>query len=1016
MEDNLLNLRVYIIIGNNPAQIDNNGIFCNYELFSTAQLIQKIMHDVFNVQQSNIITFAYGKDSDYQNLLEKTQGKIITQITQNDVLFLIPSDISYPYYKYFETPENLISIIEIDESEIQNSDIFLFLLDHGSDGHTNNMSYIQIYQAILNSRPKSLRIFNDCCYDGSLISSTQHYSNLYHILAKKEQNEDQLNCINASFISLYISIAISIGIDLFFEKIDWITQYFTSIQTNQLKYIELFLINMKKLIKSKTLELQNPNIPILDYIDEHFQQNTTINRLKSVVPKILIQTSGELIACVAAVYNISKLFSKELKVTIIKSLINQNNTNIFLELCGENKKAGIYLLENMKVNYKSIYPPTKDLRIFSSSSICSRAFTFASIHISPHVKVICGSPGASEMIHELFLRNTNQPINFHSLKRELTTTKDGFKEYPVLLPVTDGKHKVAWARLFPKHFSDSKKRNDRLLTKVQSNVMKKISAMRGIKKLVGDEIERIKKTLEENTNETLNEDKNVSENENLNENIIDNSYIPKEFQKSQKPNEKETWKEKTGIARISENEIREISSLSLISILSSQIPFEESLKIIQNNLSEEQTVITYIAILSGRNSFEAGLIAANAMIELTNTANTILHKNQIKPTAASRSIIIKQSNITYLMILSGIAALINFTPKIDFTYLIEKIKNCQNSIISQLYTIFHKKLINKGIDEIHHLMMNELSNATTSLKNLVNCSIVIMNDCFKILTNLSLNKVSGKALDNNSEIEMMIQQKSGSSYLAKDSILSTIFNPIFPKSILSMEVIDLLSNKILEVINKSQKEIINLINKNNNPEIYEVIASNLCEYYSSQEMEKNISRIVAYKLRETCLDFIFFPRNPRDINLLLSKFPNNQEKVIPLLIDALTEISEAIFTPFKIEGEFKLAESTNDNYHNNEDKNIDEIFNKSTSLRDKNSKHQYSEMNDEDKSSSESFEEELNLIDTKEEENETQTVALNFKKNHPHIGIIALIEIISSYYLNDNPITIPIINIMKEDP
>ncbi|OHT09818.1 hypothetical protein TRFO_21083 [Tritrichomonas foetus] len=978
MEKNILNLRAFILIADDPSKIDAHNKLYNYEFFSSAQLIQKIMLNVFNVKQSDIITLAYGKESNYRKLVEKTQQKIITLINQDDVLYQKPSDITC--YRYFEKPGNLIRYI-IDESEIQNANIFLFLLNNESDEDINNISYIQIYQAILESHPNSLRIFNYCCNNGSLLPSIQKYSQIYQIIHTLKESKDKIDCFDARFVPLYISIAFSIGIDLFFEKIDWITQYFMKIQLKQLDSIELFLEDMKTMIKSNVLLFENPNLPIMEYIDNRFHQLANIKQLKLAANKMLILTSGDLMACVATVYYLSTLFSKEIKLSKVKSLINQNNTNIFIHICDDNKKTEINFLRNLKVNYKSIYPPVKDLQIFPCSGIYGRSFTSVSIQINPQVKVICRSHGICEIIHELFLHIANKP-NFHRLKVEETTAKDKFKKFPVMLPETNGKHHVSWTRLFPKNISDPKQRNDCLLSIVQSNFIKKVASMRGIKQLVCDDIERIKQQ--------------------LNDNIIENSSIPNAVQKSPNKTQKEIWKEKTANTRISENEIRRISAFSLISILSSQIPFEESLAIIQKNFHEEQSVIILMAILSGRNHLEAGLISISAMIELKNVADSILQHHGINPTSASRAVNINQSNKIYLMILSGIAALIRFNRIIDFTSSIEKVKTCQSFMISKLYETTHEKLIKKGIDEIHQLISNELISATTSLKDLVNSSINTLNDSFNILVNLPTQNFSGKILDD-SELEKAILKKFGSFIFAKDAILSVVYNPVMQIPNLTKEVLDLISDKILEIRNICMKGIINLIGKNANSEIYEVIASHLIEEYSGKEMEKNIARIVAYKLQERILNFTISPRNWEDIDTVISIYPNKYEKVIFLLRDTLTEISEVIFK------EFQFAEANHDNHNGG----VDEASHWPTPVSTY-EKQQYYEINNEERSNNDSFEEELNKIDKNKEEIEIRTIVMIFKKNHPYLGIIALIEIISSYYLQDNPITIPIINIMKE--
>ncbi|OHS99475.1 hypothetical protein TRFO_08426 [Tritrichomonas foetus] len=992
------NLCIYIIIGDKPSKIKNKINYVNYALFSNAQLIQKIMENLFNVNPDNIMIFASGEEQDYENLLKKTHEKIFTQINKEEVLFQIPSDISN--YMYFNNLKILISNLRDASIQHENMNAFLFILDNGSEGYMNEIHYTKIYQAMLRGTPKSLRIFNDCCHGGSIISSIQHYFQFYQKLINiKELFIEKDNHINVGFLSYYLLIARSINNDLFFDKIQWLTNYFSNIDIKQLSFIQNMLDIMIDKIQFQNLKLENSNISIIKYINDRLGKKLNKNTHVSL-NKGHLQTSGELIISVAALYCIDQ-FPESLQISQIQSIINPKNTNIFLQLCGKNPIVGVQFLQNLsEINFSYIYPPVPDLRMFASSSIYS---SFSSVRISPQMKIYVGSPRISEEICEILFRNTGKYIDFQRIKNNMIVAKGVFKEYPVQSPV-------------------------------KTDVIKKIVAMKGIKDLAYSELQDFIIKLAHTKNYHIQEAQKFTD-----YNTKDELNNPK--QELNITNEE--WNNQTSITRIAENEIRTISAISMISALSTMLPIDAALEIITTTLSKEQAVIVIITRILCEESYEAGLFSMNILFELLKTADEVLDQNGINPSAASRMFIINESNVFRLLIFSFITFIINSNCKNIFETLInkfidEKIRKYADFIIQAFDEIDVKKILNNKYNHVHQLHIQELLTATILLKQKIQVTAEIMNNYiqqFAESQKVSCQKEKQVKI-NEVEIEEKIRKKihknAGSYKFVEEAILLAILNSSsLNGSIPSEKEVDEISNNILNLRNEIVQEINKIIVEKNDSSLYEVIALNITKCYSNNKMNRSIAKIVAYKLREMALDLIFFPRNPKDINFINSLFPSDKNKMINLLIHSLTEISKLIITPFKIyDEEFEVVDGNEEVYDSQNE------INQKIQERNSTNNNNYQEyLKDEDIESQKEYLENDEFNDNlkeefitkishqkegKIEEEQYKIIINNLKHSHSYIGISAAIEIISSYYLNNNPITFPILhtinNITQEIP
>ncbi|OHT05063.1 hypothetical protein TRFO_06054 [Tritrichomonas foetus] len=601
----LANVRVFIIIGDEPSSTKDKKTYENYDLLSTAQLIEKIMKEVFNIPQKDIITFAYGNHKKYMDLLEKTQRKLITQISHEEILYQVPSDLSG--YIFFENKESLYKLIIKFSILHQNTDLFLFILDHGNIGSIIKIPYIQIYQATLNGFPKSIRIFNDCCHGGSIITSIEQYSRFYNKVKLTREKVSMNPPFDLHFIPDYVMMARKMSYNIFFSEIKWLTA-FCEVRNSQ--KFEVFVDDFCKKNYSlyKTL---NPDLPVSDYIDDFVSNTNDLSDILTLINQVQIKTIGQLVA--AIVFTLHRKFPK-----CRVSSITRDDANIFLKLCGENEKnvkrilitadkeaetklilkleegkkitleetkndnnefqlnlktnqdteiklffaveqkdsnkiiqveedqekggeqvlgeeeereqqqslrlnikpqqmeierqpkkisqnineeknekelkiiikteekyeinlitflekninsntdlerkkfiqlilkeeqENIiklmikleqesnteiqqnlmpeheyeieFLTDVLNIDFESIYPPVSDRRIFASSGIYSKSFTFISTPISPRLKINAGSPGVSEAIHEIFLRNSDDSVDFHRIKTNLTISKDG---------------------------------------------------------------------------------------------------------------------------------------------------------------------------------------------------------------------------------------------------------------------------------------------------------------------------------------------------------------------------------------------------------------------------------------------------------------------------------------------------------------------------------------------------------------------------------------------------------------
>ncbi|OHS95304.1 hypothetical protein TRFO_38591 [Tritrichomonas foetus] len=269
----LSQIRVYIIIGDSIADTKDDIIFRNYDNFAKAELIYNFFKDIFGVHEKDIVTLAYGKSEDYEKLLQRTQHKVILQINKEDVLFKIPS--SFSHYFFFKNSKNLTNKIDDDSELINNKNVFLFLLDHGSQGYPNFVSYTQIYQTILGGLPKSITLFCECSYFESLISLVQHYSKLYskvtQILKLSKNNDelsddDDISPIDIQFVYYYLLFSKAIGRDIFFHEIQWFTKYFEKLSINKLDIIKRIIQYFKTLIKHDKFMCKNPDIPVKEFI------------------------------------------------------------------------------------------------------------------------------------------------------------------------------------------------------------------------------------------------------------------------------------------------------------------------------------------------------------------------------------------------------------------------------------------------------------------------------------------------------------------------------------------------------------------------------------------------------------------------------------------------------------------------------------------------------------------------------------------------------------------------------
>ncbi|OHT05248.1 hypothetical protein TRFO_27052 [Tritrichomonas foetus] len=684
-----------------------------------------------------------------------------------------------------------------------------------------------------------------------------------------------------------------------------------------------------------------------------------------------------------------------------------------------------FLTSVSNINFKFIYPPVSDCRVFATSGIYSQPFTFIGIPISPQFKINAGSPGASE-IHEIFLRNSNDCVDFHCIEAILTISKDGkYKEYP--LGTSNDKNRIHWMRFFPRHDSTDNFQYDRVLKIIQKDVKKKVYAMRGIRELVCNVLENLTVSLScvENDSKSIN---------------LGNSNFPESHdsptEKSQTTKKisfharKEKMNEITLYARIAENEIRMISAISLISTLSFQLPLKKALKYIFKSLPEEYAIVGIISRFLGQTGYQTGLFSVTAITELFKITDEVLHNHGIDPSSASRTFVIKSSNVLRLMTLSSIALIIITYNNHDFlknsiaNIMNEQFNNRFHLINLELNKINCEKIFILGIHYVKELIAQELIPSTELLKNKIDLCIHVAQDQMITLTQVPIipqfENPDLDLLKNDTEYEQTIINKFeqtihnnvGTSEFLKAALLSIIMNPkIVPRSTISTEIINLISHKILNIRNTIVENIYHHLDQNLDPSIFEVIASKLMSIYISNKMEANIMRIIAFKLREHVLNSIFFPRNPKTIQEIEHLFRNSHEKAVSFITNSLTELLEVIREPFKFDEDF-IENVSNGNYHED---NCNKNYQKENE-EEENHSHQLNQQN-EHINSTENQEIHTNINSQSSFEYEKtfeKEIANNFKKSFPNLGVCTAMKIISSYFLIDNPITIPMIEVIDK--